>query len=116
MTFKSYFQHTEPIFHELQILNIYKVNDYITGLFMFRYFHLQSLPEIFTNYFLLIKKSITTTLEIHHLRTKKAAEKIKQNILLPIRELMFGIIYPHNMKKPNSMAILKNYKKLLLCI
>jgi hypothetical protein len=51
-TFKSYFQHTEPIFHELQILNIYKVNDYIAALFMFRFFNLQKLPEIFTNYFL----------------------------------------------------------------
>jgi hypothetical protein len=29
MTFKSYFEHTEPIFQELQILNIYKVNDYL---------------------------------------------------------------------------------------
>jgi hypothetical protein len=29
MTFKSYFEHTEPIFQKLQILNIYKVNDYL---------------------------------------------------------------------------------------
>ena len=39
MTFKSYFEHTEPIFQELQILNIYKVNDYLTSLFMISYFH-----------------------------------------------------------------------------
>jgi hypothetical protein len=39
----------------------------------------------------LTNKSITTTLEIHHLCTKNATEQIIQNILLPIRELMFGI-------------------------
>ena len=99
MTFKSYFEHTEPIFQELQILNIYKVNDYLTSLFMFRYFHLQNLPEI--------KKSITTTLEIHHLCTKNATEQIIQNILLPIRKLMFGIIIPHNIRKSNSMVLSK---------
>ncbi len=28
MTFKSYLEHTEPIFTELKILNLYKLNDY----------------------------------------------------------------------------------------
>jgi hypothetical protein len=26
MTFKSYFDHSEPIFNDLQILNLYKIN------------------------------------------------------------------------------------------
>ena len=47
MTF--FFEHTEPFFQELQILNIYKVNNYLTNKFMIRYFHLQNLPEIFPN-------------------------------------------------------------------
>ena len=57
MTFKSYFEHTEPVFQEQQILNICKVNDYLTSLFMIRYFHLQNWPEIFTYYFLANKEN-----------------------------------------------------------
>jgi hypothetical protein len=59
MTFKSYFEHSEPIFHHLKILSLYKLNYYLTSMFMFRYFHLKNLPELFTNYFL-------TNKEIHN--------------------------------------------------
>ena len=51
MTFKSYFEHSEPIFNDLQILDLYKINSYLTCLFMFRYYNLQNLPEMFENYF-----------------------------------------------------------------
>ena len=35
MTFKSYFDHSEPIFDELQILiNLYKINDYLTSTYI----------------------------------------------------------------------------------
>ena len=34
MTFNSYFEHTEPIFKELKLLSIYKLNQYLTSLFM----------------------------------------------------------------------------------
>ena len=50
MTFKSYSDHTEPIFTDLKILNLFKLNEYLTSSFMFRYFHLNDLPDIFTNY------------------------------------------------------------------
>ena len=53
MTFKSYLEHSEPIFKELKILDIYKINDYLTSLFMFRYHHIKNLPEVFTNYFVI---------------------------------------------------------------
>ena len=66
MTFKSYFDHTEPIFNDLKILNLYKLNDFLTSLFMFRYFHLQNLPEIFDKYFL-------TNKEIHNYNTRNAS-------------------------------------------
>ena len=62
-TFKSYFDHTEPIFIEMQILNIFKINYYLTSLFMFRYFHLQNLPETFKNFFF-------TNKEIHNYNTR----------------------------------------------
>lgn len=51
MTFKSYFEHSEPLFNDLQILDLYKINSYLTCLFMFRYYNLQNLPEMFENYF-----------------------------------------------------------------
>ena len=50
VTFKSYLEHTEPIFKELGILDIFKINDYLTAMFMFRYHHLKNLPEVFENY------------------------------------------------------------------
>jgi hypothetical protein len=56
MTFKSYFEHSEPIFHHLKILSLYKINYFLTSMFMFRYFHLKNLPELFTNYFLTNKE------------------------------------------------------------
>jgi hypothetical protein len=51
MAFKSYFDHSEPIFKDLNILNIFKINDYLTALFMFLYHHLNNLPEFFKDYF-----------------------------------------------------------------
>jgi hypothetical protein len=45
MTFKSYLEHTEAIFKELHIPDIFKINNYLTALFMFRYHHLKNLPE-----------------------------------------------------------------------
>ena len=53
------------IFKELGILVIFKINDYLTAMFMFRYHHLKNLPEVFENYFLTnIIRSINTTREM----------------------------------------------------
>ena len=51
MTFNSYLAHSEPIFKGLKILDIYKINDYLISLFMFRYHYAKNLPEVFTDYF-----------------------------------------------------------------
>ena len=51
MTFKSYLEHTERMFKELGILNIFQINDNLTAIFMFRSHHLQNLLEIFENCF-----------------------------------------------------------------
>lgn len=56
MSLKIYFDRTEPIYQELQILNIYEVNYFLTSLFMYRYSCLQNLPENFINYFLTNKE------------------------------------------------------------
>ena len=53
MTFKSYLEHSEPIFKYLNILDIFKINDYLIALFMFRYHHLNNLSDFFLNYFLI---------------------------------------------------------------
>ena len=66
MTFKSYFDNSEPIFKDLQILSLLKINEYLTGLFMVRYFYLQNLPEIFENYFVSNK-------EIHNYNTRSSS-------------------------------------------
>ncbi len=45
MTLKSYSEHTETIFKHLEILKIFQVNDFLTSLFMFRYFNLKIYPK-----------------------------------------------------------------------
>jgi hypothetical protein len=67
MTFKSYSEHSETIFKNLKILNIYQVNDFLISLFMFRYFNLKNLPEIFMSYF-------KTNNEVHHYNTRKISQ------------------------------------------
>ena len=42
MTFSSHLEHSEKIFQHLEILDINKLNDYLTSLFMFRYHHLKN--------------------------------------------------------------------------
>jgi hypothetical protein len=52
MTFKSYLDHTEKLFEDFYILTLNKLNDYLTSLFMYRYHHLNNLPEFFKNYYI----------------------------------------------------------------
>ena len=66
MTFKSYLDHSEPIFNDLHILNLNKISYYLTSIFMFQYFHLQNLPELFKTYFL-------TNKEIHNHNTRNSS-------------------------------------------
>jgi hypothetical protein len=70
MTFKSYLEHTEAIFKELHLLNIFKNNNYLTTLFMFPYHHLKNLPEYLTNYFV-------TNNQIHQHNTRNASKLFK---------------------------------------
>ena len=36
MTYKSYLEHTESIFSDLNILDIFEINDFLIAMFMFR--------------------------------------------------------------------------------
>ena len=90
MTFKSYLEHTEPIFKELGILNIFQINDSLTAMFIFRYYYLENLPETFENYFV-------TNNQIHQHNTRNASKLHKASkrtnyakCTLVIKELMFG--------------------------
>ena len=67
MTFKSYLEHIEPMFKELGIFNIFQINDNLTAIFMFRYHHLQNLPEIFENY-------VFTNDQIHQHNTRNKSK------------------------------------------
>ena len=59
--------HSEPIFEDLNILNIFKINDYLTALFMFRYHHLNNVPDFFENFFL-------TNNQIHKHNTRNSSK------------------------------------------
>ena len=79
----SYFDHTERIFNDLKILNSYKLKNFLS-LFMFRYFHLQNLPEIFNKYFL-------TNKEIHNYNTRNAS-------------LLYTKVVPEQIIKKHTLA------------
>ena len=49
--FKLYTDHSEPLFFNLKILNVYKINDYLCSLFMYRYNYGKKLPDLYINYF-----------------------------------------------------------------
>ena len=49
--FKSYTDHSEPLFLDLKILNIYKINDYLCSISMYRFNYCQNLPDFYINYF-----------------------------------------------------------------
>ena len=70
MTFKSYLEHAEPMFKELGIFNIFQINDNLTAILMFRYHHLQNLPEIFENCFF-------TNDQIHQHKTRNKSKLYK---------------------------------------
>ena len=86
ISFKSYLEHSNLLFHNLKILNIFKINDYLCSLFMYRYKYSNNFPEFFNDYF-------TQNNEIHHYNTRNAnklqfdiGERTTQNILFQTRE------------------------------
>ena len=108
MTFKSYFDSSEPIFKDLKILNLFKINTYLTSLFMIRYFYIQNLPEIFEN---------MSNREIHNYNTRNSSLQHKtsnrtnyiENTFLLIKELKFGTIFPNNTKNLDPTVLLNQF-------
>jgi hypothetical protein len=53
ISFKSYMEHSKPLFLDLKILNIYQINDYLCSLFIYRrnYMYCQNSPDFYNDYF-----------------------------------------------------------------
>ena len=54
VTFSNLRDDSRPLFESLKILDIYKLNTYLTALFMYSYHH-NKLPTFFNNFFITIK-------------------------------------------------------------
>ena len=70
MMFKSYSEHTKLIFQKLSFLDIFKLNDYLTALFMFRYHDQNNLPDNLVNCF-------ATSNQIHQHSTRNSSKRHK---------------------------------------
>ena len=51
ISFKSFMEHSKPLFLDMKILNIYQINDYLCSLFMYRRNYCQNLPDFYNDYF-----------------------------------------------------------------
>jgi hypothetical protein len=80
MTFKSYMEHTEPIFKELNILDIFKINDYLINCHVY------------------VSGFFVSSNQIHQHNTRNASKLYKhykrtnyaKHILCLIKVLMYG--------------------------
>ena len=52
ITTSNYLAHSAPLFSDLKILDIFKINALQTAKFMFSYYH-QNLPSVFSNLFII---------------------------------------------------------------
>ena len=106
MTFKSYFEHSEPPFNDLQILDLYKINSYLTCLFMFRYYILQNLGQKCLK--IIFQKTMSfiviTRQKVLHYYIKHIKEQTTQNILSHAKELMYGMVLITIIKKQDLTA------------
>jgi len=60
ITFSNFRDVPRPLFELLEILDIYKLNSYLTALFMYSYHH-KKLPMFFNNFFTTKENIILTT-------------------------------------------------------
>jgi hypothetical protein len=118
MSFKSNFDHTDPIFLDLKILTIPKINDYLTLLFMYCYHKTEHLPIIFNNLFV-------NNSDIHHYKTRNASNLHKKyrrtndvnHSLAIVKVLIFGLIkLDIRLKSINSFIVFKSKLKKSLFV
>ena len=89
ITFSNYTEESRPLFKSLKILDIYELNTYLTGIFMYWYYH-GNLPAYFINFFVQNES-------IHSYNTRSATkytlnlnEQIMQNFLSGVKERRCG--------------------------
>ena len=90
MCFKSYTDHSEPLFFNLKILNIYKINDHLCSLFMYRCINYnQNLPNL-CNYYFIQNKELhnynTRNSSKLHVRYKRTNYRVHKNRIFPLRK------------------------------
>ena len=78
---------------------MYKLNEYLTSSFMFRYFHLQNLPEFFTDYFMSNKDFHNYNTRNASLLHKKFNRTNYKNRTFSNKGLIYGIIFLYNTNK-----------------
>ena len=91
--FKSYTDHSEPLFLDLKILDIYKINDYLCSIFMYRFNYCQNLSDFYSNYF-------KQNNEFHSYNTRNSTKLqvsykrtiITANILSSTKASLYGIV------------------------
>ena len=67
ITFSNYYQHSNELFKNQEILTIYKINTYLTSQFMYKYINNMLPSNIFSNYF-------KTNNEIHEHYTRSSCK------------------------------------------
>jgi hypothetical protein len=108
MCFKSYTDYSEPLFFNLKILNIYKINDHLCSLFTYRCMNYdQNLPNLYNYYFIQNK-------ELHNYNTRNSSKlhvsyKIKGRTivftLFLTREFRYGIVLMKKLKIKNRIFL-----------
>jgi hypothetical protein len=66
--------------NESKIVNIEKIHDFLTILFMFRYHYLDNLPKYFTNYYVTITTKYMSTIQETHPNFINHTQLILSNI------------------------------------
>ena len=73
----SYLTHTQPIFHALNILNIYKIYEFKVSLFMYK-MEMQLFPSLFSDMF--VKNSDVHNYPTRHAHNLRAIRKHKTKV------------------------------------
>lgn len=107
MRLKSYFDHPEPIFNDLKILNLTKLNDYLTSYFMFQYFHRQNLLKLFIDFFLTNQQTHNHNTRNSSLIHKKSTRTNYKKHTLAIKSVDVWNNLPIKKKEPRSFASFK---------
>jgi hypothetical protein len=108
MCFKSYTDHSEPLFFNIKILNIYKINDHLCSLFMYRCMNYnQNLPNLYNYYFIQNKNCLIIIRETLQTCTFVIKGRTIVFTLFLTREFPYGIVLMEKLKIKNRIFPLR---------